>query len=93
MITMTHVAGKDKGPIKLFALSTCVWCKKTKKLLNELGVAYDYADLDLLSEAEKEAAKKEIIKWNPPCSFPTLVINDKKLIVGYDEGQINQELS
>lgn len=93
MITMTHVAGKDKGSIKLFALSTCVWCKKTKKLLNELGVAYDYADVDLLDVNEAEAAQAEIKKWNPPCSFPTMVINNKKCIIGYDEGKINQELS
>lgn len=93
MITMTHVAGKDKGSIKLFALSTCVWCKKTKKLLKELGVAYDYADVDLLTGTESDEAQAEIKKWNPPCSFPTMVINDKKCIIGFDEGQINQELS
>ena len=31
--------------IFLFALSTCVWCKKTKKLLDQFGVKYDYADV------------------------------------------------
>jgi len=33
----TRVAGKNKGQILLYALSTCVWCKKTKQLLDQLG--------------------------------------------------------
>lgn len=92
MITMNNVPGKDKGSVKLYALSTCVWCKKVKKLLNDLKVAYDYIDVDLLEEEAKAEAKEEIIKWNPPCSFPTLVLGDKKCIVGFDEGKINREL-
>jgi len=30
-MAMTHVDGKNKGKIMLYALSTCVWCKKTKQ--------------------------------------------------------------
>ena len=26
----------------LYALSTCQWCHKTKVLLEELGIAFDY---------------------------------------------------
>jgi len=87
-----HVKGKNKGEIVIYALSTCVWCKKVKKLLNELKVAYDYVDVDLLEEEAKAEAKEEVAKFNPACSFPTLVLNDKKCIVGFDEGKINQEL-
>ena len=43
-----HVPGRNAGKVMLYALSTCVWCNKTKKLLNELGVEYDYTDVDLL---------------------------------------------
>ncbi|OGC12242.1 NrdH-redoxin [candidate division WOR-1 bacterium RIFOXYA12_FULL_52_29] len=92
MLSMTVVPGKDKGKVKLYTLSTCVWCKKVKKLLNELKVAYDYVDVDLLEEEAKAEAKEEVAKFNPACSFPTLVLNDKKCIVGFDEGKINQEL-
>ena len=37
-----HVKGENKGKITLYALSTCGWCKKTKKLLDDLGVEYHY---------------------------------------------------
>ena len=33
---INHVDGQDKGKVMLYALSTCVWCKKTKKLLDKL---------------------------------------------------------
>ena len=42
-----HVAGNDKGKIMLYALSTCIWCKKTRELLQSSGVAFDYIYVDL----------------------------------------------
>ncbi|MCX7994560.1 MAG: glutaredoxin family protein [candidate division WOR-3 bacterium] len=86
------VSGKNKGKIMLYALSTCIWCRKTKNLLNELGVEYSYIDVDLLEGEEKERIKKEVEKWNPACSFPTLVINDEKCIVGFKEKEISELL-
>lgn len=88
----TKVEGIDKGDIMLYALSTCVWCGKTKKLLDELGVAYTYEYVDLLTGSERETAVKDIKVWNPACSFPTLVVNDEKCIVGFKEDDIRQAL-
>ncbi len=87
-----HVDGKNRGKIMLYALSTCVWCKKTKKFLNDHGVAYDYIDVDLCAEEEKEKIKKEIMRWNPRCSFPTVVINDKQGITGFDERKLREAI-
>jgi len=91
-MAVKHVAGKKAGKVMLYALSTCVWCNKTKRLLNELGVEYDYTDVDLLAGAEKEATMEAVRKHNPACSFPTLVINDKKCIVGFKENDIREAL-
>ncbi|HEX7320045.1 MAG TPA: glutaredoxin family protein [bacterium] len=87
-----HIAGKNKGPILIYALSTCIWCRKTKKFLEQLGVGYDYVDVDLLDKNEKDNIMKEVEKWNPACSFPTVVINKKTCIVGYNEAKIRAEL-
>ena len=89
---MEHVGGKNKGHIMLYALSTCVWCKKTKSLLNNLGVDYYYIDVDLLEGKEKEKVKNDLIRWNPQCSFPTLVINNDKCIVGYKEKETKEAI-
>jgi glutaredoxin-like protein NrdH len=87
-----HVAGRNAGKLMLYALSTCIWCRKTKQLLTDLGVEYDYVFVDLLSGADKDEAVKIITKWNPDCSFPTLVLNDKKCIVGFKEPEIREAL-
>ncbi len=88
---MNHVAGKDKGQIILYALSTCVWCRKTKELLDLLGVKYDFIDVDLLQGDEKSKATETVKSLNPRCSFPTLAIDDH-CIVGYDEEKIRETL-
>jgi glutaredoxin-like protein NrdH len=85
-----HVDGDNKGRVMLYALSTCVWCKKTKALLQELKVDFDYVDVDRLNAEEKSRAVEEIKKWNPPCSFPSLVVDDNYCIVGYDEAKIRE---
>ena len=88
-----HVSGVKKGKVMLYALSTCPWCRKTKALLNNLRVDYTYVDVDLLSSDDREEALEEVRKWNPPCSFPTLVINDNKCIVGFKEDETREALS
>ncbi len=86
-----HVSGKNKGSVMLYALSTCGWCKKTKELLREMGVEFDYAYVDLLEGKEQDEAMNTVERFNPSGSFPTLVINDKKCIVGFREQEIREE--
>jgi glutaredoxin-like protein NrdH len=92
MYNLTHVEGKEKGKIVLYALSTCVWCKKTRQLLDDLGVDYYYVYVDQIAGPDSTAATEDIKKWNPQCSFPTLVINNEKCIVGFKEDKIKEEL-
>jgi glutaredoxin len=91
-MSVNHVEGTDRGKVMLYALSTCGWCKKTKGLLAELGVAYSYTDVDTLSGSDKQAVVDEVKKWNPSCSFPTLVINGSSCIVGFKEDDIRNAL-
>jgi len=92
MIKIEHVRGKNKGKIMLYALSTCGWCHKTKELLKDLGVEYYYIFVDQLEDSEKEQQMREVSKYNPHRSFPTLVINNDKCIVGFKEDEIKEAL-
>jgi glutaredoxin-like protein NrdH len=85
----TKVAGKKKNDILMFTLSTCVWCMKTKKLLSSLGIEYSYIDVDLVGDDIEEVIK-EFNRWNPKQSFPTIVINNKKSIIGFQEDKIKE---
>ncbi len=86
-----HISGNNKGKVLLYALSTCIWCRKTKKLLNELGIDYDFVDVDLLPDKEGQKVQLELERWNAKGSFPTMVINDEKCIVGFEEDLIRKE--
>jgi glutaredoxin len=85
------IPGKNKGEIMLYALSTCGWCRKTKDLLNSLGVEYSFVYVDQLAGEEKEEAMKEVERWNPKCSFPTLIIGGS-CIVGFQDDKIKEKL-
>jgi glutaredoxin-like protein NrdH len=86
-----HVAGKDRGQIRLFALSTCIWCKKTKELLSSMGVAFDFIYVDLLKGTERSEAVAMVKKYNPSTSFPTLLIGER-CIVGLREKEIREAI-
>ncbi len=77
--------------VTLYALSTCVHCKNTKKFLDEKGVDYDYTYVDRLSGDERQQAIDEVKKNNPNLSFPTLLIGDK-CIVGFKKDEIQDAL-
>lgn len=92
MLELTHVEGKNVGKVVLYALSTCVWCKKARTLLDELKIDYYYTYVDLLESEENARVKDEIRQWNPKCSFPTLVINNDSCIIGFEEAKIRELL-
>lgn len=91
-MNIQHVEGQDKGRVLMYALSTCIWCKMTKSLLRELNVAYDYVDVDQLEEEEKEQVRATVRKWNPVGNYPTIVIDDRECLAGYDEDKIRARL-
>ena len=78
-----------EDPVKLYALSTCSHCKATKEFLDDCRVKFEFEDVDLLEGEERKAILEDVRKWNPKCSFPTIVIGDK-VIVGFKEDQIKE---
>ncbi len=77
--------------VKIYTLSTCSHCKATKQFLNDCSVKYEFEDVDLKHGEERTAILEELKKWNPNCSFPTIIIGDK-VIVGFKEDQIREAL-
>ena len=78
-------------PVKIYTLSTCSHCKSTKKYLTECAVEYDFVDVDLLEGEERKAILEDVKRFNPKCSFPTIIIGEK-VIVGYREEEIKEAL-
>ena len=80
-----------QDPVKIYTLSTCGHCKATKRLLDDCKIAFEFEDVDLLEGEERAAILEEVKKWNPNCSFPTILIGDK-VIVGFKENEIREAL-
>jgi glutaredoxin-like protein NrdH len=77
--------------IKMYTLSTCSHCKAAKKFLADNGVTFEFTDVDLLQGSEKEDTLKEVVKYNPQRSFPTIIIGNK-IIIGFREQDIRETL-
>lgn len=77
--------------VKMYTLSTCSHCKATKKFLSDCQVKYDFVDVDLLEGEERQAIIEDVKKFNPRCSFPTIIIGDR-VIVGFKEDEIREAL-
>ena len=89
MAQFTEVDGRDIGDIRIYALSTCGWCKKSKSFFNENHLKYAYVDVDRLDPKETEVVRQQQLKHNPSGSFPTIVVGNQ-CIVGYDEAQLSK---
>jgi glutaredoxin-like protein NrdH len=82
--------GEQKKRVRLYSLSTCPTCKQVKKFLNEHGIQYEFTEVDLLDSGEQWLASKEIKKYNPAATYPTLVVEE--VILGLDEEAIKKAL-
>lgn len=89
---MTHIKGKDVGKVMLYTLSTCIWCRKTKNLLKEIGIDFTYEDVDLLEGEDEEKATEEMDKYSTNPSFPIMLVDGKLFNMGFDEDKIRQRL-
>lgn len=85
----TKISGSNtKNKVFLYTLSTCGWCKKTKELLKEKGIAYEYLDLDKCSKEDQKTAIEQLKAKNLPVAFPIIIVNDDQVIQGFKKDKI-----
>jgi glutaredoxin-like protein NrdH len=77
--------------VKVYSLSTCPWCKKVKKYLDDHEVEYDCVDVDLAQGEEQKQALEEVEKLTGRRSFPVTLIGET-VIKGYKEDEIERAL-
>ena len=89
----SKVQGKqDKHKVFLYALSTCVWCKMTKQYLKDNNIEYNYIDIDLCTEEDKQKIRQEIQSKGGPLSYPTTIIDDKVVVTGFRKDLLKEAL-
>ncbi|MBN2586128.1 MAG: glutaredoxin family protein [Candidatus Fermentibacteraceae bacterium] len=89
---LINVEGADRGRVILFALSTCAWCRKTRRLLDSLGVSYSYIYVDRLNGEDRREAVAEMRRHNPAGNFPTVVIDNDTVITGHSPERLREAL-
>ena len=77
--------------VRLFALSTCPYCRMTREYLDENDVEYELTEVDHLDGEEKQAAVAEVKELSGGTSFPVVVIDDE-VIVGFNKRAIKEHL-
>jgi glutaredoxin-like protein NrdH len=81
---------EQKKKIRVYALSTCPVCKRLKKFLDENNIQYQLIEVDLLDSGEQWVTSKDVKKYNPAVTYPTLVIEE--VMLGLDEKAIKESL-
>ncbi|UCE92505.1 MAG: glutaredoxin family protein [Methanobacteriota archaeon] len=77
--------------MKVYALSTCPYCRRTKQFLKDNGIDCDIVDVDLLEGKEQDDLLDEIERITGKQSFPVVLIGSE-VIVGHNEEKLRKAL-
>lgn len=83
---------KDDHRVLIYALSTCGWCKMTKKFMRDQSVAFEYVDVDLASTEDKREIGEYLKERSIPLGFPITVIDDDVVVAGYKPDDLKKAL-
>jgi glutaredoxin-like protein NrdH len=83
---------KRQHKVVLYALSTCAWCKMTKQFLKDNDVEFEYVDVDLCEEEDKQKIRQHIQSKGGPLSYPTVIVDDNMLITGFRKDKLKEAL-
>ena len=74
---------------KVVIYSTPTWpfCKRAKEYLSQKGIAYEEHDV----AADRDAAK-EMIEKSKQMSVPVIIINDKDVVIGFNQAKLDELL-
>ncbi len=67
--------------VSMYTLSTCPWCRKTKKFFTEHHIQFDFTDYDLADEPTQARIMSEL-DANGASGFPYVRIGDQ-VVEGY----------
>jgi glutaredoxin-like protein NrdH len=89
----SKISGKKTDhKVTLYALSTCVWCKMTKQFLNDNNIEYEYIDVDLCEDEDKQKIHELILSKGGSLTYPTTIIDDKVVVTGFRKDQLKEAL-
>jgi glutaredoxin-like protein NrdH len=88
--------GKDSGhTIKVYALSTCGFCRRALQFLRDHGITFKFVYVDLLPQDVKDKVKRELVeKYRERIAFPYVILDEdtenQRVIVGFLEDEFEE---
>ena len=64
----------------------------TKQYLKDNNIEYNYIDIDLCTEEDKQKIRQEIQSKGGPLSYPTTIIDDKVVVTGFRKDLLKEAL-
>jgi glutaredoxin len=64
----------------------------TKQFLKDNDIAYEYVDVDLCNEDDKQKIREDLQKRGGTLSYPTTIVDDKELITGFRKDLLKEKL-
>lgn len=68
--------------VSMYTLSTCPWCRKTKKFFTERNIPFDYIDYDLTDDSTQKRIITDM-ENHGASGFPYVMI-ENDIIEGYN---------
>ena len=77
--------------VKMYTLSTCPWCRKTKQYFTDKHIAFEFVDYDLADIDEQDRIVAEMREHTSNISFPYVKIGEE-IVQGYDPDRYDKLL-
>ena len=70
-------------------MSTCPYCKRTRRFLDDHKIDYECIEVDTLDDKAQDEVMDKIEKLSGKRVFPVVVVG-KDIIVGHDEAKLKK---
>ena len=90
MCEYTKVEGKEICDIKVYALSTCIWCKKAKTFLESNNIAYSFIFVDLQPKEDQDKIEDMLEEHTSIISYPIIISDKCDPIIGYNKDKLEE---
>jgi glutaredoxin len=64
----------------------------TKQFLNENNIQYEFVDVDLVEDEDKQKIHEIIQEKGGMISYPTTIVDDRIVITGFRKDKLKEEL-
>jgi glutaredoxin len=92
METKKVLGKKNKHHVLMYAISTCGWCRRAKRFLNDNDVEFEYLDIDQCSSEDRNSARKDIQSRGGRLAYPTIIVDNKILLTGANQEKLKEVL-